>query len=395
MQYYNVYTSDYENALKSNMYKLFLKIELLDHFEKTIKEISQELSIESSNGSISVNYQQGVRRTCSLTFRNLDNQLLPNHNSFIWINQKFKIYLGVKSAEHIYWWSQGVFIVKEYSINKYQLNIDGVDKFGFFTSDLNQHCLQGTYKIPYDTNYKAVITSTISMDMGNGIPIDPIDPIIDISMVNNVLPYDISKDTNNYLGDVLIELATSLNADIYYDIHGQLIMTASKSDVYPLEAPSWFFDTNNSDIFNLSIKYDLGNVINVCKVYGTDVDGLIHTYTAKNNNPSSPTRISLIGEKFDKSEESDMCYDDKHCHDYAWYKLNQSSVVSMSATFSCPILPHLDVNKIVSITNKSNNWYQEHCVITSLTIPLSLNEMSISVCNIKYLPCYEESQAYS
>lgn len=393
MQYYNIYTLDYENALKSNTYKMFVKIELLDHFEKTISELSKELSIEN-NGSISINYGQGVRRTCSLTFRDLDKKLLPNDNSLIWINQKFKIYIGIKTGEHIYWWSQGVFVIKEYSINDYKLNIEGIDKFGFFTADLNQHCLQGTYKIPYGTNYKSVITSTLGIDMGNGVPLDAIDPIIDISMVNDVLPYDISKDTNNYLGDVLIELATSLNADIYYDTHGQLIVTASKSDTYPLEAPCWFFNTNNSNISKLSIKYDLGNVINVCKVYGTDVDGLIHSYIAKNNNPYSPTRISLIGEKFDKSEESDMCYDDKHCHDYAWYKLNQSSAVSMSASFSCPIIPHLDVNKIVSVTDYKNNWYQEHCLITSLTIPLSLNEMSVSVSNIKYLPCYEESQAY-
>jgi hypothetical protein len=121
------------------------------------------------------------------------------------------------------------------------------------------------------------------------------------------------------------------------------------------------------------------------------VDGVIYSYIAKNTNPCSPTRISLIGEKSEKAEESDMCYDNKHCHDYAWYQLNQKSAVSMSISFNCPIIPHLDVNRIVSITSDYFDYYQENCLITSLTIPIGLDSMSVSACNIKYLPAYADS----
>lgn len=390
MEYYNKYTSDYEETLKSLVYKTFLKLELLDHFEEVLYDISKEISLDTS-GSISVNYQQGVRRTCSLTLRNLDNEFLPNENSLFWINQKFKLWIGIKSNENIYWWSQGIFIIKDLSITPYEISIDGIDKFGFFTNDLNQHCLQGTYKIPYGTNSYSAITGTIALDMGNGVPIDPIEPLVDMSMKNISLPYDIVKDADSYLGDILTELGTSLNADVFYDIYGCLNFTPSKIDTYVKEAPIWLFKNSDSNIFNLNVNYDLGSIINVCKVYGTDVDGLIHSYVAKNTNPSSPTRISLIGEKCEKAEESDMCYDDKHCHDYAWYQLNQKSAVGMSISFNCPLIPHLDVNRIACITSKYFDFNQEYCLITALTIPLGLDEMSISACNIKYLPAYAES----
>lgn len=390
LEYFNIYDSDYVNTLNSSCYEVFLKLELLDHFEKVLYEITKEISTDTS-GSISIDYQQGVRRTCSLTLRNLDKQFLPNENSLIWINQKFKLFLGIKSSDKLYWWSQGIFVIKSLDVTPHQIQLDGVDKFGFFTSDLNQHCLQGTYKIPYGTNVLSAISGTLAIDMGNGVPIDPTMPIIDIDFINEQLPYDVVKEADNNLGDILTELGTSLNADVYYDIHGHFIVTKSKIDSYPLEAPSWFFDTASPNISDLSVNYDLGNIINVCKVYGTDVDGLIHSYVAKNINPSSPTRISLIGEKCEKVEESDMCYDDKHCHDYAWYQLNQKSAVAMSISFNCPIIPHLDVNKIISITSDYFNFNQEHCLITSITIPIGLDTMSISACNIKYLPCYLES----
>lgn len=390
MEYFNIYNTGYENTLNSSTYKLYLKLELLDHFEETLKEISTEVSTDTK-GSISVTYQQGVRRTCSLTLRNLDNEFLPNENSLIWINQKFKIWLGVKSNEDVYWWSQGIFVIKTLNVTPHEVQIEGVDKFGFFTEDLNQHCLQGTYKIPYNTNAYSAITGTLALDMGHGVPIDPIEPLVDMSMCNTLLPYDITKDADSYLGDILTELGTALNADVFYDIHGCLNFTESKIDTYIREAPIWFFDDSKLNISNLNTNYDLGAIINVCKVYGTDVDGLIHSYTAKNTNPSSPTRISLIGEKCEKAEESDMCYDDKHCHDYAYYQLNQKSAVTMSTSFNCPIIPHLDVNRIVSITSTYLDWIQEDCLITSLTIPIGLEDMSVSICNIKYLPAYAES----
>jgi hypothetical protein len=387
---FNLYDSEYENTLKSTNYEVFLKVELLDHFEKTLYEITKEVSTDTK-GSISITYQQGVRRTCSLTLRNLDKSLLPNDNSLIWINQKFKVWLGVKSSDKLYWWSQGVFVIKTLNVTPHELQIDGIDKFGFFTEDLNQHCLQGTYTIPYGTNVLSAIGGTLSMDMGNGVPIDPIMPIVDIEFINEVLPYDITKDADSYLGDILTELGTSLNADVYYDTHGHFIVTKSKIDTYPLEAPSWYFESVTPNLSNLSVTYNLGNIINVCKVYGTDVDGVIYSYIAKNTNPCSPTRISLIGEKSEKAEESDMCYDNKHCHDYAWYQLNQKSAVSMSISFNCPIIPHLDVNRIVSITSDYFDYYQENCLITSLTIPIGLDSMSVSACNIKYLPAYADS----
>lgn len=387
MNFYNVQNENYLGVIKSQNYVVYLKVELLDHQENVMSEISREVSLDTS-GSINVDYQQGVRRTCSLTLNNIGKQFLPNENSIVWINQKFKLWLGVGVSSDVYWFAQGVYIIKSLDVSPNTVQIEGVDKFGFFTEDLNQHCLQGTYEIPYNTSTYNALTSTLAMDMGNGKPIDPILPLVDLSMKKEILPYTITKDEGGFLGDILTEMATSLNADIFYDTNGVLNVSKSKVDTYIKEAPIFYFDCVEPNIADLNVKYDLGEIVNVCKVYGTDIDEVIHSYVAKNTNPKSPTRISLIGEKADAPEESDMCYDDKHCHDYAHYQLNQKSAVAMSVSFNTPIIPHLDVNRIISITSDYFNFKQEDCLVTSLNIPIGLGTMSISACNIKYLPAY-------
>lgn len=386
MEYFNRTTEEYYNILNSNNHQIVIKLELLDHYENVIGEITKELT-SNDNGSISIDYEQGIQRKCSFTLKDTTKMFLPNEDSFIWINQKFKLWLGIKSY-NTYWFSQGIFFFKNVSASPYELKIDGIDKFGIFTSDLNQHCLQGTYKIPVGTNVYSAVTGTLALDMGNGLPLDPIKPRLDLSMMNEVFPYDISKDADSFLGDILTEIGTSLNADVYYDTDGVLNYTTSKIDTYIRNPITHIFSDKKGNIFNLNVDYDLGNVINVCKVYGTDVDGLIHSYVAKNDNPSSPTRISLIGEKCEKVEESDMCYNDKRCHDYGEYQLNQKSAVAMSYSFDCPLIPHLNCNDIISITHDYYNFNNEECLITSITMPIGLDDMRISACNIKYLPAY-------
>ena len=81
--------------------------------------------------------------------------------------------------------------------------------------------------------------------------------------------------------------------------------------------------------------------------------------------------------------ESDMA---KLCKQYAEYLLIQEALRGASVTFNSPIIPHLDVNRTISITDKLQNFDREIFVIQSITIPLSSEMMSISATSINWLP---------
>ena len=138
MEFYNVYNTKYaEIASRDEIYPMF-KVDLLDHYENTLNDITGYLSSENS-GSISVNYQQGVRRTCSFTLVDTEGEFIPSVDAPIWLNRKFKLYIGLQDiyTGDIYWFSQGVFCVTNPSIDREtnSITLEGVDKYGFLGSE--------------------------------------------------------------------------------------------------------------------------------------------------------------------------------------------------------------------------------------------------------------------
>lgn len=388
---YNTVDNLYLHMCNEQIIHEKVKVELLDDYEHTVGEITNRLF--STDGSINIKKDQGVRRTCSLTIYDVNKTLLPdNEYSPFFINKRFKIYVGLYGSytyereQRMYWFSQGVFIPTEasYNFENNSLTLSGVDKFGFFTDSLKQATLQNTYRISAGSKLGDVVSSITTMSMGNGTPIDSQTPIIDTCLYNQELPCDIEKTANESFGDILIELANVFNADIFYNADGRLVFTKQLIDDYDRLAPVYNF--NNNYISNFSPNYNYSNVINQITVTGSNNDGEVFSYTAQNTNPQSSLRISNIGIKSGNIEESAMGYSEKRCKDYAEYLLKKETVLKMSGTISCTPLPHLDVDRIVKDESADKKY-----LIEEIEIPLTPDNYNLSVCNIQELPMMLEN----
>ena len=62
----------------------------------------------------------------------------------------------------------------------------------------------------------------------------------------------------------------------------------------------------------------------------------------------------------------------------------------LSINFESAIIPHLDVNRIITMTDKYKNLECERFVVDSITIPLSAGNMSIQATSINILPTNED-----
>ena len=409
VEFYNVVNKDYINLCKQQVLDVRIKVELLDHYEHTIGEVTTKVS--STSGSISVKYNQGVRRTCDITIDDINKKMLPNdENSVFFVNKKFKIYIGLykknwsKSGsdgtgvyhnsrdDTIYWFSQGIFITQNCDYDKKNgvLHLSGVDKFGFFTKDLNQHTLQNTYHISADSKLGQLISDIITIDMGNGMPTDTQTPIIHTSFVDQVLPYDIEKTANETIGDILVEIATAFNADIYYDVDGHLVFEPNIIDDYNRQAPVFEFGKNDSALIDMTLDFNYGDIVNQITVTGDNSDGVVYSSTATNENPVSSLRVSNIGIKAADIEETAMGYSDKRCSDYANYLLKKKMRMAIAGTITCTPLPHLDCNRIVKVYQNEEDVNEIDFLIEEIQIPLSPETYSLSVCNLQDLPltCY-------
>ena len=456
MEYYNIIDDRYLNALKQNIIYPVFKVELMDFAENVIGELTQDISQEES-GSISINYQQGVRRSCSLTLFNVNENLklkqgkyLLNENG-LWVNTKFKLYTGVKvfktqqirreldieneedllfqdssgqdedesisllyrkntntTQQDIYWFSQGIYLLTNPSVlkdmSKKTITINGIDKFGVFGSETNFNQTESTYVIEEGSLIGNVITSILNFDTNNGLPLDTKRPFIDPNAKTLVttgdsqevivsqarLPFEINKSPETYFSDILIELANIYACDIYYDVEGRLHFEKGNEKQSMNDFGSlWDFSDKEAEYFNPQLDYDFTSVYNVIKVIGNNPVADLFVHIAKNEDPSSPTRIQLLGEKI-LYIESSFCYNEERTKDFANYMLRKKSMMPLTFSFQSSFMPHLDVNKIITITDDYYNYSQERFIIQSLTIPLTTKSlMDIECTNTAVIPYFE------
>ena len=399
MDYYNKIDNAYLAELHKPMRKMYVKMEILSHYEGAIGEITSDLS--STDGSITINKEQGCRRSCSLSIIDRSGKYIPQKDSSFWYNRKFKIFIGLQVDENIYWFPQGVFVTKSANSNGRRLNVEGVDKYGFLDGTLNARMCLVEYQASVTnskkgTNIATLIKDTLMLDLGNNIPLDPVEPIIDPIFYNVTLYDDIVVDEGGYLGEIFDKIAEMYGANIYYDVNGRLRMER----VFNYNLPSWYrhlspqFELSETEITETDINYTYNyDGVNIITVTTDNTSGEIYSYTAKNENPQSPVNINAIGYKGldggtyyiplgDTSKESG----EEKCRQQAEYMLLQHTCMSTGISYNLPITPHLNVDNTVRVSNDYYNFDKQLFIVNSITMPLSATEMSIEATNLQWLP---------
>ena len=405
MEYFNYTGKEYRQAVQSATLYPVIKVELLDQYENAYAEISEEIT--DTGGSISSTLQQGVRNTVSFSIFDPLGTFIPDaNNKLFWIRKKFKLYCGLATEQQaiqvngqtqgiqgdIFWFSKGVYIITDISAQKDSggnqlVNFSGVDKFGAFTNDTGYGEMVGTFSFDAGMTISYIIKNVLKQDIGNGEMLDPIEPIIDPSLQNYQLELSFSKGPGSYIGDLLNDLATTFHADIYYDMDGHLnVKKTLNFDEYKNVQNQWDFRYGDAEYISSQVNYQLKNIANYIYVIGDNpMGGEIPVATAENNDPRSPLSIQKIGRKTRYFEKSTI-YSYQEALDYANYILKQSCLLGNSITFACSLIPHLELDNTFSLTDPFYRYDREEFIITAITYPLGVGNMSITGSNIKELP---------
>ena len=409
MEYFNHYTDEYITALKrgSGYYKI--RLELLSDDETVIGEITQDLSLDSQ-GQININYEQIVRRSCSLTLIDVDGKYLPYRNSPFWINRKFKLWIGLVANNNIYWWSQGVYYTVSANGANGNLNIEGVDKGGALNGTLKLNMTDYDYEINRGDTVNNVVRSILSLNMNAANfsdseiiysldkPVDPISPIIGLDYYTQTINNQVHVDANNYISELLTVLADSYAADCYYDVDGHMVFSPYVENAGYQYAPKvWEFENLSSFFEDVNYNYSYEGE-NVVTYYTNSSDETTDNvaWTAYNTNPLSPLCVTtgirraqsqeMTYYKYYEDEEKNKRQMIADCRSAANHYLLMNSLVGMQLSFNCPIIPHVDVNKAIGVTDEKVGIDGGVFIIQSVTIPLSADKMNINATNINWLP---------
>lgn len=411
MEYYNIIAPEYMDRLRNDFNRYKLKIELLTADESVIGQVVADLSI-TAQGQITINRQQLTRRSCSLTLINVGGKYNPNRNRWFWINRKFKLWIGMATESYtdmnnknvttdVYWFSQGVYYATSAKGDTHTISIEGVDKGGALDGTLKLNMLGEKTIVKQGSKLSSLFRETLLLSDGVSV-IDPVSPLIDSYFDNIIIQQDIELNDNQYIGELFSQVAESYGANVYYDRDGRLrverSMTESGFSLYSLKGITYRFSTNDVAYEEASIDYGY-ECRNTVTVYtninakdseGNDIENV--SYTAYNQSPLSPINIREIGIR--RMDSVEAKYIDgltaeemtDRCKQTADYYLLSESLIMLVENFNSFIIPHIDVDDVILITDPYKDIDGEKFVIQSVSIPLSAGAMSIEATNINYLP---------
>lgn len=404
LEFYDEYNDEYLFALNQKHRRYKLRVELLGYYENVVGEITKDVSIDAS-GQITINNEQITRRSCSLNLINVEKQYLPSSDNPIWFNRKFKLWIGIVIKDKTYWWSQGVYFTQKATCDGNVVSIQGVDKGGALDGTIKTGMLDTTYIIESGTTIANVIRDTLMWNETNSpylkrntratsYPIDPITPIIDSRFNTYHTQNEITLNGNDYISTLFSSLADGYGADAYYNTNGRFIFQQmaddNRIDGYRFMARQWNFEADGEFYADSNVEYNFDSY-NVVTVYTNESDLVNVSYTAANNNPLSPLRLDSAGVRrmsdveipYVNVSQDEM---EQRCKAYADYLLMKEAMRGMSISFSSPIIPHLDVNRTIGITDKRFDLDDETFVVNSITIPLSAESMQINATRFSWLP---------
>ena len=269
-------------VLKRPVYKPRFRLFVLNPDETINYEIPQN-DIITDSGNFTENYQNGQRKSLNINLINVDGRYTPSINT-IWVHNKFRFDIGLEFDGQVYWFPRGIYILGNptagHQNSDKQVSLTLVDKFAILEGKAGT--LESTYEIPVDSDIKQAIMGMLTLDNGSGYPIDLKPIIYDATFEGLKMPYTLSKDAGSTLGEMLLEIGTILNAEVYYNSQGNLcFININETTLDTQKASLWDYTDTERDYYNASANYDFENAVNEVHVVGDNVNNAIFSAMAK------------------------------------------------------------------------------------------------------------------
>ena len=369
----------------------YVKISLLQQYfttENTYKVIKYkkvgEIQGNVINGSISLNVNSDVRRTCSLDIHISDSSFFVGKDRKIWMDKLFKVEVGIKDliTDEIVYFNKGIYVINSpqltYNSTTKSLHIEGLDMMCLLNGRLGGS-LTSIVSIPANTPLKDAILSTINQ-IGR---ISLNDQYIETN--GYVLPYEIKKESTSTIYELLKEIqALYMDYEMFFNEDGRFIYQKIKnryySDVNSInnDAISYNFISEKDVSCDYNISYDFENVKNKIVVLGKlKTDGSQPKFILENTDINSPFNINTnIGIKVLPINDEKI-FDNTQAEMRANYEKFIHSDMCETVTITCLPLYFLDGNQIIEFNNDDINLH-DRCLIDEISMQLG-NDKKMSI----------------
>ena len=367
---------------------------LLNPDETIDTEIPQR-DIILNTGSYNENYQQGQRRNVNISLVNSDGKYTPSLNT-IWVHNRFRFDVGVEYQGNVFWFPKGIYVLGNptatHSDSDRQVNLTLVDKFALLEG--KQGTLEATYEIPVGTDIYSAIIGLLTLDNGTGYPIDVQPVVYDSAFKGMKTPYTLTKDAGSTIGEMILDLATMLNAECFYNAYGNLCFININETIDDSNKPVlWDYSDLLAEYLQSQAVFDFENCVNEIQVVGDNINNEIFSAYAQNTNPESPICIQNIGRRISYINDSNI-YSDELAQDRADYELRKAGILNTSFTMEVSFNPLLLVNNLITVRDSFFNLNRSKFLIQSIAYNIgSDSKVTLTVSNLtnfgyRELPSY-------
>ena len=352
--------------------------------DETINYEVPEEDIIINSGNFTENYQNGQRKSVNINLINVDGKYTPSINT-IWVHDRFRFDIGLEFDGQVYWFPRGIYILgnpsADHQDSDKQVSLTLVDKFAVLEGKAGT--LEATYEIPVGSDIEQAIMGILTLDNGSGYPIDLKPIIYDRAFKGLKMPYTLSKDAGSTLGEMLLEIGTILNAEVYYNSQGNLcFININETTLDVQKASLWDYSDEDRDYGGATANYDFENAVNEVHVVRDNINNEIFSAMAKNENPVSPLCIQRIGRRIEYINDSNI-YSDDLAQQRANYELRKFGILKTTMNIQVSFNPLLFVNNLVTITDKYYNLTRERFLIQSISYTIgNESQMTVSCSNI-------------
>ena len=356
-----------------------IKVELLNFNFQTINYLEGN----AIGGSITVDANSDIRRSCSVDLVVNRQSLSVAEDSEIWLERYVKIYQGIDNprTKQTVWCNMGIFLINNpntvYNVSTHTISFEGLDLMAKLTGRRNGQLPAVSTVVPAESKIADVVKQTITQLGG-------FDKYI-IEDVGYTIPYDIKKDVGSTIYDLLAEIRDLYSDwEMFFDVdgvfHWQHIPSGEKEPVVIN-----FDQLSQALIISDSKDIDFENVKNNIIVYGRLLDnGEQVMATATDTIQDSPYNIDKIG-TINYIVDDERIYSNDLARQRADYELFLHARMNDSITLEIvPIYWLNDVNIKINYTNSKIGIEGEY-LIKSMEIPLSISS-SMTINAIKVYP---------
>lgn len=343
-------------------------------------------------GSYSENYQNGQRRTLSLTFNNESGKYTPSINNF-WVGTKISFMMGMalpQDNDTVIWFSKGIYSLTSASPSKNAeskiVSMEFADKFNILEGATG--VIPTSYEVPVGTEIELIINDILAYNKGDGSCIDSRPIIYHSSFKGKTTQQTISESAGSTWGNVILKLAEMLSAEVFYNSDGNLTFVPKIEVTQDGDKPVVYnFFENEGDFQNNDLSFDMSSIVNRVVVIGANINGGTCQAIAVNDDSSSPICYQRIGYRTASPINDSNITSEILAQERADYELRKQIILKTSINNTVLINPLLSVNSVVTITDDFFDFIQERILLQSISFSIDYSGiMSISSTNIKNLP---------